>query len=66
MQNANNAVNAGAVFTMKFKDYAAANAFVTKSGAMLAGARPYKRTMWIDGCQVSIWCVTMTAPKSAA
>lgn len=58
--------NAAAVLTMKFKDFAAAQAFVTKSGAMLADTRPYKRTMWVDGKQVSIWCVTMPTLKKGA
>lgn len=53
-----------AVFTMKFKTFDAAKDFVTKSGALAQNARPYKRNMWIDGLQVSIWCVTMPAPKA--
>ena len=58
--------NAGAVFTMKFKDFAAAQAFATKSGAFTAGSKPYKRVMWIDGKQTAIWCVTLPSPKRLA
>jgi hypothetical protein len=55
-----------AVFTMKFKTFAAAHDFVTKAGALVGHARPYKRNTWVDGCQIAIWCVTMPAPKLSA
>lgn len=44
--------------TLKFNDYAAADQFANKSG-ILNPTRPYKRTVWKDGVQIIVWCVTL-------
>jgi hypothetical protein len=44
--------------TLKFNDYDAALQFSSKSG-VLHPTRPYKRTIWKDGVQIIVWCVTL-------
>lgn len=44
--------------TLKFNNYAAADQFASKSG-VLNPTRPYKRTIWKDGVQIIVWCVTL-------
>ena len=44
---------------MKFRNFQAADELSKRFGKY--GSRPYRRLIWIEGVQVPIWCVTITA-----